>query len=413
MSMVEAVVVGAGPYGLSVAAHLRAANVGLQIIGQPMESWRKHMPSGMALKSEPFASNLSDPAARYTLEKFCGARGRTYRRKGGPLAIADFIDYADWFRLKAVPDVRDVTLTRLRRIAGGFELSLDDGDAVLAKRVILATGHLAFRNIPAALSRLPKELVSHSADHCDLSRFAGRDVTIVGCGQSGLETAALLHEQGAHVRVLARAPAVDWNADLLPPGTLFDRLRNPDAGLGPGWRNLAHSELPRLFYFLPGRVRRRIVATANGPAGAWWLKPRVIGKVPILTSTEITDAVDRNGRLLLSVRSVTGTRQIATDHVIAGTGYKVDLHRLAMIDAALRSDIKTFDGAPVLNSVFESSVAGLYFVGLVSALSFGPVMRFVYGAKHAAAALTAHLRSVTRPRSTPVRIPLGSEAINR
>lgn len=412
MSMVEAIVVGAGPYGLSVAAHLRAANVGVQIVGRPMASWREHMPIGMALKSEPFASNLSDPAARFTLEKYRIAHGRPYQRKGGPLAIADFIDYADWFRLHAVPDISDVTVTRLRRIAGGFELMLSDGAVAFAKRVILATGHLAFRNIPAALSRLPKELMSHSADHRDLSRFAGRDVTIVGCGQSALETAALLHEQGAHVRVLARAPAIDWDADLLPSGTLFDRLRNPDAGLGPGWRNLAHSELPRAFYFLPADLRRRIVATANGPSGAWWLKQRVIGTIPLATSTEIADAVAANGRLHLTVRSAAGTKQISTDHVIAGTGYKVDLSRLAWIDAALRSDIKTFNAAPVLSSALQSSVPGLYFVGIASALSFGPVMRFVHGAKHAAAILTAHLRFPARSRAAPVRIALGSRVVN-
>ena len=405
MPMVEAVVVGAGPYGLSVAAHLRAANIGFQIFGRPMQSWCEHMPAGMALKSEPFASNLSDPAGRYTLAKFRKARAQTYQRKGGPLAIADFIDYADWFRQQTVPDIRNMKVTRLRRIAGGFELMFDDGDVVSAKRVILATGHLAFRNIPGALNRFPKELVSHSADHRDLSQFAGRDVTIVGCGQSGLETAALLHEHAAQVRVLARAPTVDWDADLLPTGSLLDRLRNPDAGLGPGWRNLAHSELPRLFYFLSTPVRQRIVATANGPSGAWWLKQRVIGKVPISTATEIANVAERNGRLQLSVRSATGMQQISTDHVIACTGYKVDLERLSLIDGPLRSEIKACNGAPILNSALESSVPGLHFVGIASALSFGPVMRFVYGTKHAAAILTAHLRSPARSRTAPVRIP--------
>jgi FAD-dependent urate hydroxylase len=221
-----------------------------------------------------------------------------------------------------------------------------------------------------------------------------------------------LHEQGARVRVLARAAAVDWDADLSPPRTLFDRLCNPDAGLGPGWRNLAHSELPRLIYFLPAEVRRRIVATANGPSGAWWLKQRVIGKVPILTATEITRAVATNGGLQLTARSAAGIERISTDHVIAGTGYKVDLNRLTMLDAPLRADIKTFDGAPILNSALESSVPGLCFVGISSALSFGPVMRFVHGAKHAAAILTAHLRSSARPRSAPIRLALTSRAIN-
>jgi FAD-dependent urate hydroxylase len=393
---VDTIIVGAGPYGLSVAAHLRAANIGFQIIGQPMASWRQHMPIGMALKSEAFASNLSDPEGRYTLQQFRAAQGRPHRPTGIPLAIEEFVDYADWFCQQAVPNIRNATLTRLRQTANGFELALDDGDTLLAKRVILATGHLAFRFVPEVLSQLPSALVTHSAEHRDLSRFAGQDVTIVGCGQSGLETAALLHERGANVRVLARAPAIDWNPDLPQHVSLIGRLRNPEAGLGSGWRNLANSELPRLFHYLPAPMRQRIVAKANGPAGAWWLKDRMIGKVPMLTSQEIVSAAERNGRLQVSVRFGGETAQFSTDHLIAGTGYKVDVSRLPFIGAQLRAGIRTFNAAPVLSSAFESSVPGLYFVGIASALSFGPVMRFVYGAKHAAAILTAHLRTVAR-----------------
>lgn len=88
-----------------------------------------------------------------------------------------------------------------------------------------------------------------------------------------------------------------------------------------------------------------------------------------------------------------------TDHVIAATGYKVDIGRLAFLDPVLRSRIKVFRGAPVLDSVFQSSVQNLYFVDIASAFSFGPVMRFVFGAKHAAAILAAHLRAEARTRS--------------
>jgi FAD-dependent urate hydroxylase len=401
---VDTIIVGAGPYGLSVAAHFRAANIGFRIIGQPMASWRRHMPIGMALKSEAFASNLSDPKQRYTLEQFRAVHGRPYRRTGTPLAIEEFVDYAEWFRQQAVPNIRNSTLTQLRHTSNGFELTLDDGDTIVAKRVILATGHLAFRYIPEVLNQLPSALVSHSADHRDLSRLAGQDVTIVGCGQSGLETAALLHEQGANVRVLARAPAIDWNRDLQQHSSRIGRLLNPEAGLGSGWRNLANSELPRLFHYLPAPTRQRIVAKANGPAGAWWLKNRMIGKVPMLTSQEIFSAVERHGRLLVSVRFGGETAQFSTDHLIAGTGYKVDVSSLPFIDAELQAGIRTFNAAPVLSSVFESSVPGLYFVGIASALSFGPVMRFVYGAKYAAAILTAHMRTVARPASPAVTI---------
>ncbi len=97
MVIFENVIIGAGPYGLSLAAHLRGANVSHAIIGKPMASWRANMPVDMALKSEPFASNLSDPEQRYTFEQFHAARGSNYVRKGAPIPIADFIDYGAGF----------------------------------------------------------------------------------------------------------------------------------------------------------------------------------------------------------------------------------------------------------------------------------------------------------------------------
>jgi FAD-dependent urate hydroxylase len=401
MTSLETIIVGAGPYGLSVGAHLRAANLDHAVIGSPMESWRAHMPGGMVLKSERFASNLSDPDGRYTLERFSALRGISYSPKGVPLPIGQFLDYAGWFQRHAAPDVWDAKLRSLRRIANGFELTLDDRD-VVAKRVIVATGHLAFRHFPEALEYLSRdapELISHSADHRDLTKFAGQNVTVIGCGQSALETAALLHEQGANVRVLARAGVVDWNVELDAVKSLYKRLRWPDSGLGDGWRSLAYSELPRLFFLLPEGTRRRIVATANGPSGAWWLKNRVIDKVSLLTGHEIVAATERNGRLQLSVRRNDATVHIETDHVIAATGYRVDLNRLSFLDPSLRAAIKTSGGAPVLDTAFQANVPGLHFVGLASALTFGPVMRFVYGARHAATILSGHIGSSARRRS--------------
>ena len=401
MATLENIIIGAGPYGLSIAAHLRAANVDHVIVGRPMESWRRYMPAAMALKSECFASNLSDPERRYTLNRFCAARGMPYARTGVPLAISDFVDYADWFQRQAAPEIWDTTLRDLRWNGNVFELTFDDR-RVEAKRVIVATGHMAFRYVPEMLTAVSPEVrehISHSADHRDFADFAGREVTVIGRGQSGLETAALLHEQGANVRLLARAPMIDWNPDIEENPSLLERWRRPESGLGPGWRSLFYSEWPRAFFMLPRARRRHILATAHAPAGAWWLRRRVVGKVPLLTSHHITAVEARHGKLDLTVRSDRGTQHFATDHVIAATGYRVDLNRLPFLDSPLRAAIKTADGAPVLNPVFESSVPGLHFVGLASALSFGPVMRFVHGARHAATILSAHMRSSTRPQT--------------
>jgi FAD-dependent urate hydroxylase len=415
MATLENIIIGAGPYGLSLAAHLRAAAIDHVIVGRPMESWRRFMPSGMALKSECFASNLSDPERRYTLDQFCAARGMAYARTGVPLAIADFVDYADWFQRQAAPEIWDATLRDLRWNGNAFELTLD-GRRVAAKRVIVATGHLAFRHVPDVLMAAAPEVrarVTHSLDHRDFAEFSGRDVTVIGRGQSGLETAALLHEQGANVRLLARAPVVDWNPDLDESHALFERLRRPESGLGPGWRSLFYSELPRAFFMLPRARRRHILATAHAPAGAWWLKRRVVGNVPLFTSHDVVAAEARGDKLDLTVRSDRGTLHIATDHVIAATGYRVDLDRLTFLEPSLRAAIKTADGAPVLNPVFESAVPGLHFVGLSSALSFGPVMRFVYGASHAASILTAHVRARARARAKSVTTTLGARSAAR
>jgi FAD-dependent urate hydroxylase len=396
MATCENVIIGAGPYGLSIAAHLRAANIAFEIIGSTMESWRRHMPRGMYLKSEAFASNLSDPERRLTYERFCAEHGRPYRRKDVPLPIADFLDYADWFRGQGGGPSRDATVTVLRPIKSGFELALDDGDVVIARRVIVATGHLHYRHVPTVLAGLGG-FVSHSSEHHDLSRFAGWSVTVVGCGQSGLETAALLHELGADVRVVARPSQIRWN-ERSASESLFGRLRYPEAGLGRGWRSVTYSEWPRAFSWLPARHRERIVATVLGPAGSWWLKDRIIGQVRLLTGCEINTAAEHRGRLRLSVLSGGGAIYMDTDHVIAATGYKVDIGRLAFLDPALLSRIEVFHGAPALDSVFQSSVRNLHFVGIASAFTFGPVMRFVHGTKHAAAILTAHLRAGTRRR---------------
>jgi len=391
MMRVENVIVGAGPYGLSIAAHFRQNGIEALLIGRAMESWRNHMPTGMILKSEPFASNLSDPRRQYTLERFFALRGLPYRKVGEPLPAAHFIAYADWFRQNAAPDVEDVRLTSLRQVEDGFVLAFDDGRTAWAKRVILATGHVSFQHVPPQLRGFPAELVSHPAQYADLTPFAHKDVTIIGAGQSALETAALLRERGASVRVVVRDEKVEWNSDPNADRSTLARLRRPEAGLGAGWKSLAISELPRLFHRLPLSTRDRIFRESWGPSGAWWLKARV-GDTPILTSRAIARATEKNGRLRLSVERGGKAEVIETDHVIAATGYKVDLARLPFLDEGLRARIAAFDGSPQLKPSFESSVPGLYFVGLSSAQSFGPVMRFVFGTKHAAAILTRHLR---------------------
>ena len=93
--MVETVIIGAGPYGLSIAAHLRNRGIPFRIFGRPMDSWGSHMPRGMFLKSDGFASNIYDPKGEFTLKQYCAERGINYADLGSPVALEAFTKYIE------------------------------------------------------------------------------------------------------------------------------------------------------------------------------------------------------------------------------------------------------------------------------------------------------------------------------
>jgi thioredoxin reductase len=388
----DIVIIGAGPYGLSIAAHLRATKQPFKIFGNALESWRTFMPAGMILKSERFASNLWDPARRFTLQRYSEIHRIPYQAVGSPLSLDVFLQYADWFRQQAVGAIHNVKVIHLARRDGGFELTLADGSHLTSRRVVLATGHMAFRRLPSQLADLPEPLVLHSTRMGDMKAYAGRDVTIIGAGQSALESAALLHEAGARVRLLARINRLEWNARSRPR-PLPQRILAPDAGVASGWKSYAVSELPRVFrWYFPAAKRHRFVRGSYGPSGAWWLRDRVDGRVETWLDTEIESAAAVDGAVRLRVRRAGTPHEVRTDHLIAATGFEIDIDRLEYLEPALRSGIaRESAGIPALSSNFESSIPGLFMVGVASSPVFGPIMRFMYGAKHVAPILARSL----------------------
>jgi hypothetical protein len=151
-----------------------------------------------------------------------------------------------------------------------------------------------------------------------------------------------------------------------------------------------------LFRYLPAPLRLGIVQRHLGPSSPWYLRNRVIGKVTVLTGHEVESAAIRDNRVRVSLRNgASKPVSIATDHVIAATGFRVDLRRLPFMDESLRRRIRTVGSMPSLSTNFESSVSGLYFVGLAAANSFGPLMRFMYGTQFAARRISEHIASVT------------------
>jgi FAD-dependent urate hydroxylase len=401
---VDVAIVGSGPYGLSIAAHLAAHGVDHRVFGRPMQAWRSQMPAGMYLKSEGCASSLSDPDGRVTLGAHCLEQGLEYGDYAVPVPLDTFVSYGLAFQERLVPNMVPTEVVALGTTTGGFRLRLAEGEDVLARRVVLAVGVGHFAHVPAILERLGPELASHSSAHADLGAFKGRQVTVIGAGQSALETAALLHEHDVDVRVLVRGSSVAWNAYPDPkPRSLPQRLRRPMSGLGPGLRPWFCSTKPNLFYHLPRATRLHAVRTTLGPAGAWWLRDRMIDRIPVLLDHIVRTAQVQGARVHLQIENGDGSMEMTCDHVIAGTGYRVDLRRLAFLEPALLARIRHVEQTPALSTSFESSVPGLYFVGLAAANCFGPVMRFVYGASYTARRLTAALNG-TATKTGPVTV---------
>ncbi|QKW33239.1 NAD(P)-binding domain-containing protein [Actinomadura sp. NAK00032] len=391
-SVSDVVIAGAGPYGLSTAAHLQNLGLDVRIVGEPMRFWEAGMPEGMFLKSEPFASNLGapQPGLRFT------DRHPDWRL-GQPIPLDTFIEYGRWFAAAAVPqrpDDRDAQVVNVERGgAGGYAVTLSTGETIAARAVVLAVGVGPFAHLPDELAGMPSWLVSHSSAHRDLALFAGKEVAVIGAGQSALETAVLLADAGAHPHVIARRPRLDWNTVPEEHRSARDRLLGgPRSGLGTGYRTWLWAERPGLVRYLPEGTRRRIVRETLPPAGSWWLRDRLDDRVRVSTGRRLAKAVEQEDGIALTTVDRRGRRQVTeVEHVLAATGFVPDVGRLGMLAPALRGAVATRYGAPVLSRDFEASTPGLYFAGLAAAPTFGPVMRFVHGAAFTAGRISRHI----------------------
>jgi cation diffusion facilitator CzcD-associated flavoprotein CzcO len=380
----DVVVIGAGPYGLSAAAHLAARGLRVATFGRPLELWRAYMPEGMRLRSHWWATNLSDPDGKYSFARFFDASGH---RPCYPIPIEMFIEYGLWFQRNAVPDLDETLVASVARDGQRFAVTLVDGRVVVARAVVLATGLRHFAHVPDRYAHLPAGLVSHTFEHASFRRLAGKSVGVIGGGQSAVEYSALLHEAGAAVHLIARRPIRWLEPDTDHLRTWWDQLREPRAGIAPGWVNWAIEAFPYAFYHLPQPRKDHFTSTNYGPAANDWLRERVLGKVD-LHEQESVEELTPAGAAGLALTLSSG-EMLRVDHLMLATGYKVKLRNIPILSQALAAEVRTEADAPVLSNWFETSVPGLYMLGLASVRSFGPLFRFVVGAKAAAPRVAA------------------------
>ncbi len=402
--MTAVAIIGAGPYGLSIAAHLRSLGIPFRIFGTPLDTWQRHVPAGMLLKSDAFASNLSHPEGIGTLAEYCRDRAIPYHDTDIPVSVEVFNAYALDFQRRFVANLEERQVVSLAQAGDGFTLRLDDDTVVPADFVVCAVGITHFSRIPAELAHLPADLVSHSSAHHDLSAFIGREVAVLGAGSSAVDIATLLSEAGAKTTLIARRPSLRFANRSLGPRSLYQRVRHPSSGLGPGLRSWLCQNLPSLFRYVPGNARLEIVRRHLGPSSPGPMKARLEAGVTLRLGEHLEKAEEEHGRLRLSLRDDDGSQQeIVTDHLIAATGYVPDVRRLDFLSSELRAALRTHSHMPVLTRDFESSVHGLYIVGPGAVNTFGPLMRFMVGAEYAAPVVARSLaRRSGRSRASRV-----------
>jgi FAD-dependent urate hydroxylase len=200
---------------------------------------------------------------------------------------------------------------------------------------------------------------------------------------------------------LAREGSVLWQSRVSQSRSIWRRLRSPISGLGTGPKAWALTRFPGAVHQLPAPWRTRFVKSHLPPEGAWWLRPRVEGRAPIHGGIIVVEVREKNGRAVLRLRDTKGgsERELVVDHIVAGTGYDISVERLEFLEPGLRGEIRRLERAPALNTTFESSTPGLRFIGPSSAMSFGPLFRFVVGADYTARVVSSSL--VSRGRSAP------------
>ncbi|SRR6266567_4013219 len=386
MTKCDVTIIGAGPYGLSAATHLRTIQ-GLDVLvfGRPMSFWEGHMPKGMLLRSGWEATHIADPKHSLRLEAFQAANKIHFSK---PVPLERFVQYGQWYQRQALPDLDQRQVVRVERNSNGFRIALADGVSVHSHRVVIACGIESFAWCPPEFGGLASSLASHASTHCDLTCFAGRQVLVIGSGQSALESAALLHEGGAEVEVFGRAHHINWLQGWASAalhwrlGNVVRNLLYAPTDVGPAGISqlMARPDLVRL---LPRWLQNKLWKRSVRPAGARWLVKR-LEKVTIHLGRSVTSVTVAGDRA--KVRFDDGSERLI-HHVLLGTGYRVDIAKYEFLAPELIESIRQVDGYPVLEQGLETSVPGLHILGAPAARSFGPLMQFVSGTAYAANSL--------------------------
>jgi lysine/ornithine N-monooxygenase len=376
----DVAVVGAGPFGLSVAAHLGDRRV--RVFGEPMQTWRTRMPPDMRLRSDWDETSLSAPGDRGSIDVWSRAVGEPRKE---PIPLATFLRYANWFRDTFVPENDPSDVAQLERAAGVFRLTTTEGAEADARLVVVAVGVTPFPHAPPPFDAMMGDGVGFAIERQDYEAYRGGHVVVVGGGQGGLEAAALARRAGAEVELVIRSQ-LRWFTDrepYRPRGPLQQRiyrLAYPVVGYGPPPLNRLALN-PDAFAALPRGARRSVARRILRAGGSPWVRGEIEGKVKVTEGVAVERVERRGGRIELRLSD--GSVREA-DAVVVSAGFRFGLDRLGFLSPTVKAAVGMRDGWPVLDRYFRSTDPDLLFVGFAAERRFGPIARFVSGSRFTA-----------------------------
>jgi cation diffusion facilitator CzcD-associated flavoprotein CzcO len=373
-------IIGAGPFGLSLAAQVAHDQIDHLVLGTPMGFWESNMPEGMYLRSE--CDWHLDPLDEDTIEAYLMSQQLT-PSDVLPLSLPFYLGYARWFQARKQIAPLDCRVQRLDKRDGQFVASLDDEQQISAQNVVLALGFEYFRHVPDDLLEiLPHGRYSHTCDTVDLASFRGKRVLIVGGRQSAFEWAALLLEQGAravHLSHRHASPAyaiADWTWVNPLVSAMVDN---------PGWfRGLPVAEQDGVIQRMWGEGRLKVEP---------WLEERLASDaVTISPRTRLSSCTELpSGELYIQLDD---GQSFTVDHIILATGYKVRLERIPLLEQGnLLPQIETRNGFPALDTHFQTSVPGLSITSMAASQDFGPFFGFTGAVRTSARLIAAGLKA--------------------
>ena len=296
--VVDVAIVGAGPYGLSLAAHLRARGVRHRICGEAMRFWRD-MPVGINLKSFAFATNIAVPERGNSFPDWCRRHGlEDYE----PCTMQSFAAYGMEMREQFVPEIEEVLATNIATNGKEFEVTLANNDSIRARRVVVCTGLSNLNRVPRHLQGLGPDLLRHTADISEYSAYRQKRVAIIGAGASAIEAGALVNEAGGAAEIFVRGRYAVIHGRTPKERPLWRKIKEPVSVLGGVRQSWVLQHVPLLVHFMPKERRVRFAKGYLGPSAPWSIKDRVVGKVPIHLQHEVVRADPVQGGLRVSIR---------------------------------------------------------------------------------------------------------------